>query len=136
MCVIFFFLFCKSSIYEYTLLYLLRYKYKLYYNRPFQNGSFTFWAECSRFRTVTNTLRWYPLIIPFPMLTQCKPIWSVKSLRIQSSDPMCQIKKMASSFGTYWVTNKVSSRVITRLWVPVSLIGYFEIETLHFVLNF
>ena len=55
------------------------------------------------------------------MLVQCKPIWSLKSLQIWSSDPMCQMRKISSLFGT--LGHKESK--ITHLWVPVSLICHF-----------
>ena len=84
-------------------------------NRPFQNGTFTkFYILSRRFR-ISNCHQHIAGThsLPFPLLVQCKPIWSPKSMQIQCCDPMCQLRKISSLFGT-WVTTKyqqVSSHV-------------------------
>ena len=44
----------------------------------------------------STTHCWYPLITA----SHASSIWSLKSLRIRSCDPMCQIRKISSLFGT------------------------------------
>ena len=116
--------------------------------RPFQNGSFTSWAEGSRFWTITNTLL-VPLLVPthyrFPCymlhVVQCKPttcIWSLKSLRIRSSDPMCQIRNFFSLFGTsgHKQNTIMCDRTSASSCKLNRLSWSFQIEILLWMLNF
>ena len=64
---------------------------------------------------------WYPLITA----SHASSIWGLKSLRIQSCDPMCQIRKTSSLFGTLGHKQNNVTCDHTRLRVPVSLIGCF-----------